>query len=83
MAIAHSPAKPCPTPPVYLPIRPTDRRGGPEWWISLEDDILTLLNPAEAPILQLCRDEAARYVRLKQDLFRGQTMEFVLSLIHI
>ena len=48
------------------------------WDVVLEPEVLTLSKPDGAPVLQLHREEAARYVRFAYDVFQERTLSFVI-----
>jgi hypothetical protein len=63
----------------YLHLRPLESRDRRELWeVRLEPDVLTLLSPEDDSVLQLHREEAARYVRFAYDVLRERTISFVI-----
>jgi len=64
--------------PSYLQFPSLDSPGRERWTISLESDLLTLSDPGSQRVLQLHREEAARYMRFTFDLFRGRTISLII-----
>ncbi len=60
--------------PLALHLRPAGREDGAPWILRVGNDQLTLENAEGATLLTVHRDEAARYIRFRKDLFRGRTL---------
>ncbi|MDQ1257068.1 MAG: hypothetical protein QG656_1669 [Candidatus Hydrogenedentes bacterium] len=54
-----------------LEVTPAHARDTAPWTISLGPDNLTLINARGAPVIEMFREEAARYMRFDHALFRG------------
>jgi len=55
-------------------VQPLHPRGAASWTLSLGADTLTLLNAAGSPVIEMFREEAARYMRFDYALFHGMTI---------
>ncbi len=78
MGTAQSAIQPRHAAPFFLQFRP---RGGYQneiWTVRLDGDLLTLMKPGDKCIMQLHREEAARYLRFSYDLVGGRTITFNL-----
>jgi ActR/RegA family two-component response regulator len=57
-----------------IEVEPLYPRGAAPWAITLGADTLTLLNASGTPVIEMFREEAARYMRFDHALFRGMTI---------
>jgi ActR/RegA family two-component response regulator len=57
-----------------IELEPLHPRGTAPWSISLGEDTLILLNDNGAPVIEMFREEAARYMHFDRALFRGMTI---------
>ncbi len=64
--------------PFFVQLQPLTSEAGTLWTVKLEPEILTLMNPANQDVLQLHREEAARYINFAHDLRRGRVIHFVI-----
>jgi len=78
MSDAHRSTRKAQTAPFFMQVH--SLRGDTEalWTIQLEPGLLTLMDPANEPVLKLPREETSRYVRFAYDLLRGHTESFVI-----
>jgi len=64
--------------PFFVQLQPLTGDGRTLWTVKLEPDTLTLINPTNQDVLQLHREEAARYINFAHDLRRGRVIHFVI-----
>jgi hypothetical protein len=64
--------------PFSIQLKPVGGGAGEIWTVRLESEVLTLLRPGDTDVLQVHREEAARYVRFSYDLLRGRVVSFVV-----
>lgn len=64
--------------PFFVQLQPIPDNGKSLWSVKLEPDILTLISPDNQEVLQLHREEAARYINFAHDLRRGRVIHFVI-----
>jgi len=67
-----------PSMPLVLRLQPMDKAEKEPWVTTLEPELLTLYKPDDTPVLYLHQEEAARYVKIDFDLFRGSIVTFVI-----
>lgn len=62
--------------PFFLQFRPRGGYHNEIWTVRLDGDLLTLMKPGDKCIMQLHREEAARYLKFSYDLLGGRTITF-------
>lgn len=65
--------------PLALHLRPAGRQDSAPWILRVANDLLTLENAEGVSVLTVHRDEAARYIRVRNDLFRGRTLTLAVA----
>ncbi len=64
--------------PYFTRLPPLSKRSADPWYLRLGGDVATLLRADNTPVLEVHRDEAARYMRFRYDVFRGRIVTFAV-----
>ena len=67
-----------PSAPLVLQLLPLNKADKGIWTVTLEPELLTVYKPDETPVFYLHQEEAARYVKIELDIFRGRRVTFVI-----
>jgi len=64
--------------PTFIQFPSLDSPARERWTVSLDAELLTLLDAGNRCVLQLHREEAARYMQFAFDLLRGRTFSLIV-----
>lgn len=64
--------------PTFIQFPSLDTPNRERWTVSLDSELFTLLDADNRRVLQLHREEAARYMRFAADLLRGMTFSLIV-----